>query len=648
MILSDILESAISSGGGSFLTYDIPGYVESNLREDFPVRPYQREAFARFVYFWQYQASLDSACPAHLLMHMATGSGKTLIMAGLMLYLYGQGYRNFLFFVNSTNIIEKTKDNFLNVRSSKYLFARRIDVDGQRVPIREVDNFQNSDPRAINVCFSTVQGLHQSIASPRENGITLDDFGDTPLVMIADEAHHINADTKHGRSQHSGDDAGSWESTVARIHRSNSRNVLLEFTATADLANGAIMEKYSDKILFNYPLSRFRADGYSKDVVAMQSSLPDFERTVQAMLVSQYRKRLFQECGLQVKPVILLKSRTIKESRDFQESFNRGLADLMPDTILRIRHQSAETIVARFFEYCDAHSISPERLCDELRIDFSAPMQISVNSREDSEQKQIAINTLESSTNPYRAVFAVDKLNEGWDVLNLFDIVRLYDTRDTRGGKPGKTTMQEAQLIGRGARYCPFDDGGGNSRYVRKYDSTPGCEMRICEQLYYHASYNPAYIRDLDAAMVEVGIRASANEAPVSRRRNAGSVRKAPSAPVFGRVVRVSLTHLSVEQSMRAGGGEASGSCAGTVDRIRLHDLGEAVVREAIDRMECCRFDNLRKRLPHLGSYTEFVSSPGYLGGVVVEIVHQASLPCPLPAGQRLAIAMDALRQIMK
>ena len=67
------------------------------------------------------------------------------------------------------------------------------------------------------------------------------------------------------------------------------------------------------------------------------------------------------------------------------------------------------------------------------------------------------VNSLEDKNNEYRAVFAVDKLNEGWDVLNLFDIVRLYNTRDPdKSGKVGKTTMSEAQLIGRGARYCPF------------------------------------------------------------------------------------------------------------------------------------------------------------------------------------------------
>ena len=38
-------------------------------------------------------------------------------------------------------------------------------------------------------------------------------------------------------------------------------------------------------------------------------------------------------------------------------------------------------------------------------------------------------------------MFAVQKLNEGWDVLNLFDIVRLYETRDGKGDKIGKTTL---------------------------------------------------------------------------------------------------------------------------------------------------------------------------------------------------------------
>jgi type III restriction enzyme len=35
-------------------------------------------------------------------------------------------------------------------------------------------------------------------------------------------------------------------------------------------------------------------------------------------------------------------------------------------------------------------------------------------------------------------IFTVDKLNEGWDVLNLFDIVRLYEGQNTGGSNKGK------------------------------------------------------------------------------------------------------------------------------------------------------------------------------------------------------------------
>ena len=103
-----------------FLNREIPDWLRENLNPKFALRTYQEEAFARCFH------CLDNDFPGkerplHLLFNMATGSGKTLIMAGLILYLYEQGYRNFLFFVNSTNIIEKTKDNFLNTLSSKYL-----------------------------------------------------------------------------------------------------------------------------------------------------------------------------------------------------------------------------------------------------------------------------------------------------------------------------------------------------------------------------------------------------------------------------------------------------------------------------------------------------------------------------------------------
>lgn len=177
-------------------------------------------------------------------------------MAGLILYLYEKGYRNFLFFVNNSNVIEKTKDNFFNAASSKYLFAPAITIANRRVEVKQVDNFQNSDPDAINFCLQTIQGLHSDLNSPKENAVTYEDFRWMKVAMIADEAHHINSAVKKGNTPssqlkmfadeaHDGYSASDdWETTVMRIFNANSANVLLEFTATEDFTNVNIADKY--------------------------------------------------------------------------------------------------------------------------------------------------------------------------------------------------------------------------------------------------------------------------------------------------------------------------------------------------------------------------------------------------------------------
>ena len=133
-------------------------------------------------------------------------------MAGLILYLYKQGYRNFLFFVKLTNIIDKTRENFLNIVSSKYLFADEIIIDGEKIRINVVENFQSADESAIDICFDTMQGLHTKILFARENAMTKDDFNERKVVLILDESHNLNVATKKGNSQD--EDLKSLEETV--------------------------------------------------------------------------------------------------------------------------------------------------------------------------------------------------------------------------------------------------------------------------------------------------------------------------------------------------------------------------------------------------------------------------------------------------
>ena len=229
----------------------IPSYIQDNISSRFELRPYQIGAFENFITYFEN----DKLCrkPTQTLFHMATGSGKTMIMAGLMLYLYQKGYRNFLFFVNLSNIVNKTKENFLNSNSTKYLFAEEIRLNGERIVIKEVNNFQDADENAINVCFTTTQGLHTNVWMARENTLSLDDFKGHKIVLISDEAHHLNAETKK-MSKEEEDNYHSWEQTVRRIFEMNRENVLLEFTATCDINNPLIRREYEHKIVYDYPL----------------------------------------------------------------------------------------------------------------------------------------------------------------------------------------------------------------------------------------------------------------------------------------------------------------------------------------------------------------------------------------------------------
>jgi type III restriction enzyme len=473
----------------------------------------------------------EMAKSPHLLWQMATGSGKTLIMAALMLEMYQRGERNFWFFVTSNNIITKTIDNFTNQTSSKYQFAPKIEIDGRQIEIKQVESFAYTDNDAINIKFSTINILHQ-ISQPElasENAVSLEELSDTPIILIGDEAHHLNAATKKEK-----EDESSWENSVQLVLKANKRNRLFEFTATANLTNEAIARKYNDKLIYNYDLRHFRNDKYSKDVFTQSIDI-DLNREVErimlrTILISQYRKHVASDYGIYLKPVILFKSKgTTEKSKGTEVSkasfdkFNVLIRDLQVEQIereFRSVDLSADddariwNKTVKYFHEVDLHN-----LVSELKIDFDVDtnrvlIHDGTNKRKENQDR--LINTLEETDNPVRAIFAVNVLDEGWDVLNLFDIVRLYDTRDggtDRNGayKPGGGTVAEAQLIGRGARYYPFTYKNLD-RYKRKFDDNEAEPLRVIEQMHYHCRHNPRYITEIRQTLVESGIIVNPNE----------------------------------------------------------------------------------------------------------------------------------------
>ncbi|HEC93315.1 MAG TPA: DEAD/DEAH box helicase, partial [Candidatus Atribacteria bacterium] len=388
------------------LSKDIPEYIEDNLNPALKLREYQKEAIARFIHYLEHNPNRIK--PSQLLFHMATGSGKTLLMAANILYFYNKGYRNFLFFVNSTNIIEKTKDNFLNPYSSKYLFNEKIKFDEKEVKINEVDNFETSNNDDINILFTTIQGLHSYMHIPKENTLTYEDFKDKRIVIISDEAHHINAWTKNRLGKEESIAKTTWEYTVNSIFNSNTENIMLEYTATVDLEHPAIYEKYRDKLIYEYTLKEFRQDGYSKEVKVLDADLDNIDRMLQAIILSQYRRKVAEKNKLHLKPVILFKSKTIKESGQNAEQFYEKIRNLTVKDIQRIESQAKGTVLEKAFEYFKKEHITFENLVTELKEDFSEEKCMLLDSENIDEEKQLRLNSLEDKNNEIRAIFAVN------------------------------------------------------------------------------------------------------------------------------------------------------------------------------------------------------------------------------------------------
>ena len=134
MYLFETIESILKSG---IIKKEVPDYVINNLSKNITLRDYQLEAFEYTLVYLETDLSRNKQ--THILYHMATGSGKTVIMAMNILYYYKKGYRNFLFFTNRTNIVSKTRINFTKKESIKYLFAEQIVIDNKNVPINVVE-----------------------------------------------------------------------------------------------------------------------------------------------------------------------------------------------------------------------------------------------------------------------------------------------------------------------------------------------------------------------------------------------------------------------------------------------------------------------------------------------------------------------------
>ena len=530
----------------------VPLYIAENLK--FKLFDWQEKALINFLTYQEIKIAEEDNNPTHLLFNMATGTGKTLIMAALILYYYKQGKNKFVFFVNQKNIVGKTEDNLTNSLHNKYLFQPNIIIDDQIVTVKKVTSFSNYDD-AIQILFTTIHDLHNSVYRVKEDSIFLEQLLKDDIIMFGDEAHHLNADTKKKKgdqlvlehitalSEKASEDAveKSWEHTVIskllyknkNTQSTANNNALLEFTATVP-KNADVENKYRLKTIYKFDLNDFLNAGYTKEINLVSSSFDKRKRVLQALLFNWYRNEIALKNNLpNFKPVILFRSKYIDKeeennSQDDFEFFINLIKDLTLDDFDFLNEFDQESLfnitelykkgqsrIIDIKRYLHENNLTAQAIINYLQGAFVERNCIITNSKKgtktlektDDETERL-LNSLEDKNNHIRAIFTVQRLTEGWDVLNLFDIVRMYEGQNSGGtnkGKSGTATTAEVQLIGRGVRYNPFKfvDKEPNKR---KFDNQLNHEMRVLEEFFFHSDNNEKYISELKNELKREGL----------------------------------------------------------------------------------------------------------------------------------------------
>ncbi|MFA7091661.1 MAG: DEAD/DEAH box helicase family protein [Arcobacteraceae bacterium] len=630
--MSEILYKELESGieflkNRGYLESELPNSITANIKQ--PLREYQKKALENFVFYCE-DKQYSKIENKHLLFHMATGSGKTNIIASTILYLYEKGYRDFIFFVNTQNIITKTKENLRNKYADKYLFCEKIIINNKEITINEItDTFDISKKDGINILFTTINKLHGDLETTiKENSITYNDFENRKIVLIADEAHHLNTNTKSQK-----DEEKNWEQTTKNLLNANKENILLEFTATQDLEDKNIASKYRDKIIYDYALKKFRDDGYSKDIKLISDNLSDKQRMLQAVLISEYRRIVASEVLEKViKPVILFK--TVKNTENIDtlyEDFIKLIENLTIKEIDEIFEKSTLEAIINLKKSIQ----EKESFIKAIKYGFKKDNCLVIHSKiKDKEEKLKYLNSLENPKNPIRAIFAVDILNEGWDVLNLFDIVKLDEAKRTIS-----STISEAQLIGRGARYFPFEYEDSN-KYMRKFDKYPQEKLKILEEMYFHSINQSDYINAIKKELIKIGLidehedEYKTVELKIKQSFLEDELYKYGYIFTNKQIKQTKLDITSISDYVNSyknqkfyidnqsrelkvySDEEVQESNFDFSAGFKIKEIDPNIVRVAINKKPFFYFAKLKSFFPNLKSINDFISNHEYLGGV--------------------------------
>jgi|GEM_PF-1926254 len=463
--------------------------LESSFRYSF--RPYQREALGILNELFGIVQD-DRAMKGHskrraliedlleennrkkvpyLGFEMATGSGKTLVMAASIQLLAERfGLRNFLVIVGgpaSSNIYQKTIRNFSLghpqcVWEADTGFAFNL-VTGENY--REGQNnldfgrIDSLGEQAVNIFVFNIQKFTETSGQTGEktrrtqkpwetapwkdkdgNTISLHEYlASNRLVIVTDEAHH----TQGKASQD--------------IIKSFDPEAVLEFTATADEIGGG--NRRAQDIVYKYDIRRFLDEGYGKLIRALpldsskehnadRDELDDYEKRklIATLLVHLVKREALGRdphsritkavCLVKVKDSIEAANRVM---RYFREEIGFDAANL--SWVLQKLVLQKLPILERFEELWEGHYKQDAEL---LAAELAAIGREAIGVYGDPDKETRAAFD-EISSNHVELVVSIKMLDEGIDIANIYTIAVVKDNETD-------LVTSIKQIIGRGVR----------------------------------------------------------------------------------------------------------------------------------------------------------------------------------------------------
>ncbi len=352
---------------------------------------------------------------------LATGVGKTRLMGAFIAYLYTQhNIKNFFVVAPNTTIYDKLKKDLSDTNSPKYVFKGlgcfstppQIITDDDyrektisifesdvRIFVYNIDKFnkENANMKKVNELIG--DSFYQYLSNLPD------------LVLIMDESHHYRADRG--------------------AQALNELNPLLglELTATP-LVNTGTKQVPFKNVVFEYPLSKAIADGYTRTPFAVTRSDIDFYN--------------FGE--QQLDKMMLLDGISCHESTKRKlevYAANHGKRVVKPFMLVVCKDTDHASWVESFIK------------SDEFRGGAYRSKTITVHSKQKGSETEANTRLLldvESSDNPIEVVIHVNMLKEGWDVNNLYTIVPL---------RTAASKILREQMVGRGLR-LPYGERTGD------------------------------------------------------------------------------------------------------------------------------------------------------------------------------------------